>query len=58
MNSGEALPRSRCVGNLHEEGLMIKSISLLTRRAELSHDEFVRHWVMGWTPPDGIDVPR
>jgi uncharacterized protein (TIGR02118 family) len=24
---------------------MIKSISLLTRRPELSHDEFVRHWV-------------
>ena len=24
---------------------MIKSISLLTRRAELSHEEFVRHWV-------------
>ena len=24
---------------------MIKSISLLTRRAELTHDEFVRHWV-------------
>ena len=24
---------------------MIKSISLLTRRPELTHDEFVRHWV-------------
>jgi len=24
---------------------MIKSISLLTRRAGLTHDEFVRHWV-------------
>ena len=24
---------------------MIKSISLLTRRQELSHEEFVRHWV-------------
>ena len=24
---------------------MIKSISLLTRRPHLSHDEFVRHWV-------------
>ena len=24
---------------------MIKSISLLTRRPELSHQEFVRHWV-------------
>ena len=24
---------------------MIKSLSLLTRRPELSHDEFVRHWV-------------
>jgi uncharacterized protein (TIGR02118 family) len=24
---------------------MIKSISLLTRRPELSHEEFVRHWV-------------
>jgi uncharacterized protein (TIGR02118 family) len=24
---------------------MIKSISLLTRRPELSHDEFVRHWL-------------
>jgi uncharacterized protein (TIGR02118 family) len=24
---------------------MIKSISLLTRRSELSHDEFVHHWV-------------
>ena len=24
---------------------MIKTLSLLTRRAGLSHDEFVRHWV-------------
>jgi uncharacterized protein (TIGR02118 family) len=24
---------------------MIKSISLLTRRAELTHDKFMRHWV-------------
>ena len=24
---------------------MIKSISLLTRRPELSHDQFVRHWI-------------
>jgi len=24
---------------------MIKSLSLLTRRTELSHQEFVRHWV-------------
>ena len=24
---------------------MIKSLSLLTRRPELTHDEFVRHWV-------------
>ncbi|MBL6952067.1 MAG: EthD family reductase [Alphaproteobacteria bacterium] len=24
---------------------MIKRISLLTRRPELSHDEFVRHWL-------------
>lgn len=24
---------------------MIKSISLLTRRPELTHEEFVRHWV-------------
>lgn len=24
---------------------MIKSISLLTRRPEISHEEFVRHWV-------------
>ena len=24
---------------------MIKSISLLTRRSELSHEEFVRHWI-------------
>ncbi len=24
---------------------MIKSLSLLTRRPELSHEEFVRHWV-------------
>lgn len=24
---------------------MIKSLSLLTRRPELSHDEFVRHWL-------------
>ena len=24
---------------------MIKSISLLTRRPELTHDEFIRHWV-------------
>lgn len=24
---------------------MIKTISLLTRRPELSHEEFVRHWV-------------
>src|SRR5437763_9343996 len=24
---------------------MIKSISLLTRREELSHDQFVRHWI-------------
>ncbi len=24
---------------------MIKSIGLLTRRPELSHDEFVRHWI-------------
>jgi len=24
---------------------MIKRISLLTRRLELSHDEFVRHWL-------------
>lgn len=24
---------------------MIKSISLLTRKQELSHEEFVRHWV-------------
>ena len=24
---------------------MIKSISLLARRAHLSHDDFVRHWV-------------
>src|SRR5260370_8062556 len=24
---------------------MIKSISLLTRRPELSHDQFVRHWL-------------
>src|SRR5438045_7575498 len=26
-------------------GIMIKSISLLTRRAGLSHAEFVRHWI-------------
>ena len=24
---------------------MIKSISLLTRRPELTHDQFMRHWV-------------
>jgi len=24
---------------------MIKSISLLTRRPELSHDQFVKHWI-------------
>ena len=24
---------------------MIKSLSLLTRRPELTHDEFVRHWI-------------
>ena len=24
---------------------MIKSISLLTRRAELTHEQFVRHWL-------------
>ena len=24
---------------------MIKSLSLLTRRPELSHEEFVRHWI-------------
>jgi len=24
---------------------MIKSISLLTRRPELTHEEFVRHWI-------------
>ena len=24
---------------------MIKSLSLLTRRPELSHEEFVRHWL-------------
>ncbi len=24
---------------------MIKSISLLTRRAELTHEQFVRHWI-------------
>ena len=24
---------------------MIKSLSLLTRRPELSHEQFVRHWV-------------
>ena len=25
--------------------IVIKSLSLLTRRPELSHDEFVRHWL-------------
>ena len=29
---------------------MIKSISLLTRRPELSHEEFVRHWVETHAP--------
>ena len=30
--------------------MMIKSLSLLTRRAGLSHDEFVRHWVETHAP--------
>jgi uncharacterized protein (TIGR02118 family) len=29
---------------------MIKSLSLLTRRPELSHDEFVRHWLLIHAP--------
>jgi uncharacterized protein (TIGR02118 family) len=42
--------RSRCSSMAparakEEKRQMIKSISLLTRRAELSHGEFVRHWI-------------
>ncbi|MCC6535695.1 MAG: EthD family reductase [Burkholderiales bacterium] len=36
---------------------MIKSISLLTRKAHLSHEEFVRHWVEVHAPL-AYDVPR
>src|ERR1700751_6349359 len=30
---------------------MIKSVSLLTRKAGLSHEEFVKNWPQGHTPP-------
>ena len=29
---------------------MIKSVSLLTRKAGLSHEEFVKHWLEGHAP--------
>ena len=35
---------------------MIKSLSLLTRRPELSHEQFVRHW-LGIHAPLALAVP-
>src|SRR5438477_10500653 len=38
---------------------MIKSISLLTRKAGLSHEEFVKHWLEVHAPlAHAVPVPR
>ena len=35
---------------------MIKSISLLTRKAGLSHEEFVKHWLEVHAPLADLDL--
>lgn len=37
-------------GNSDDEGLLLKVSCLLTRRADLSHDEFHRYWTETHTP--------